>query len=106
MFSGRFARTSGATSCNTRESWQDFLGRLSLEARDRHLGVRDYERSAARTDVRNRLYERDFVMRLGTLCVRVVETRQQAFLLAGLRRLAGCGKPPCVPLSPLVNKSK
>jgi hypothetical protein len=43
----------GDLAQHTRQSWQDFLGRLSLEARDRHLGVRDYERSSARTDVRN-----------------------------------------------------
>jgi hypothetical protein len=34
----------------TRRSWQDFLGRLSIEARDRSLGVREYERSPERTD--------------------------------------------------------
>lgn len=38
---------------HTRRSWQDFLGRLSLEARDRHLVMRDYERSAKRASVRN-----------------------------------------------------
>jgi putative transposase len=77
----------GDLAQHTRQSWQDFLGRLSLEARDRHLGVRDYERSAERTDVRNGFYERDFVTRLGTLRVRIARTRQQAFLPAGLRRL-------------------
>jgi Transposase, Mutator family len=45
----------------TRQSWQDFLGRLSLEARDRYLGVRGYERSPARADARNGFYERDVV---------------------------------------------
>jgi hypothetical protein len=29
------------------------LARLSLEARDRYLGVREYERSPARADARN-----------------------------------------------------
>ena len=72
---------------HTRQSWQDFLGRLSLEARDRHLGVRDYERSPERTDARNGFYERDFVTRLGTLRVRVARTRQRTFLPSGLRRL-------------------
>jgi putative transposase len=77
----------GDLAQHTRQSWQDFLGRLSQESRDRHLGVRAYERSSQRTDVRNGFYERDFVTRLGTLRVRVARTRQQAFLPAGLRRL-------------------
>ncbi len=51
----------------TRQSWQDWLGRLSLEARDRSLGVREYERRPARADARNGFYEREFVPRLGTL---------------------------------------
>lgn len=77
----------GDLAQHTRQSWQDFLERLSLEARDRHLGVRDYERSPERTDARNGFYERDFVTRLGTLRVRVARTRQRTFLPAGLRRL-------------------
>ena len=71
----------------TRQSWQDFLGRLSIEARDRYLGVREYERSQDRTDARNGFYDRDFVTRLGTLRVRVARTRQRAFLPTGLARL-------------------
>jgi transposase-like protein len=77
----------GDLAQHTRQSWQDFLGRLSQESRDRHLGVRAYERSSQRTDVRNGFYERDFVTRLGTLRGRVARTRPQAFLPAGLRRL-------------------
>lgn len=77
----------GDLAQHTRQSWQDFLGRLSLEARDRYLGVREYERSPARTDARNGFYERDFGTRLGTLRVRVARTRQRAFLPAGLARL-------------------
>jgi putative transposase len=72
---------------HTRQTWADFLGRLSLEARDQYLGVREYERSPLRTDARNGFYERDFVTRLGTLRVRVARTRQRAFLPAGLGRL-------------------
>ncbi len=72
---------------HTRQSWQDFLSRVSVEARDRYLGVREYERSPERTDARNGFYERDFVTRLGTLRVRVARTRQRAFLPAGLARL-------------------
>ena len=77
----------GDLAQHTRQSWQDFLGRLSLEARDRYLGVREYERSPKRTDARNGFYERDFVTRLGTLRVRVARTRQRIFLPPGVRRL-------------------
>jgi putative transposase len=77
----------GDLAQHTRQSWQDLLGRLSIEARDRYLGVREYERSPERTDARNGFYERDFVTRLGTLRVRVARTRQRAFLPAGLVRL-------------------
>jgi len=77
----------GDLTQHTRQSWQDFLGRLSVEARDRYLGVRDYERSPERTDARNGFYERDFVIRVGTLRVRVARTRQRTFLPPGLRRL-------------------
>ena len=77
----------GDLTRHTRQSWEDFLGRLSIEARDRALGVREYERSPARTDARKGFYERDVVTRLGTLRVRVARTRQRAFLPAGLGRL-------------------
>jgi hypothetical protein len=44
----------GDLTRHTRQGWQDLLGRLSIEERDRHLGVRDYERSSPdRTDARN-----------------------------------------------------
>lgn len=72
---------------HTRQSWQDFLDRLSLEARGRYLGVREDERSPNRIDARNGFYIRDFVNRLGTVQVRVAQTRQQAFLPTGLGRL-------------------
>ena len=77
----------GDLAQHTRQSWQDLLGRLSVEARDRYLGVREYERSPERTDARNEFYDRDFVTRLGTLRVRVARARQRAFLPAGLVRL-------------------
>jgi putative transposase len=77
----------GDLAQHTRQSWQDWLGRLSIEARDRYLGVREYARSPERTDARNGFYDRDFVTRLGTLRVRVARTRQRAFLPTGLSRL-------------------
>lgn len=78
----------GDLAPHTRQSWQDLLGRLSIEARDRYLGVREYERSPDRTDARPGFYARDFVPRRGTLRVRGARTRQRAFLPAGLMRLA------------------
>ena len=76
----------GDLAQHTRQSWQDFLGRLSIEARDRYLGVREYERIPDRPDARNGFYARDFATWLGTLRVRVARTRQRAFLPAGLAR--------------------
>ncbi len=73
---------------HTRQSWEDFLGRLSVEARDRYLGVREYGRSPERTDARNGYYERAFVTRLGTVRIRVARTRRRAFLPDGVARLA------------------
>lgn len=72
---------------HTREVWQRALERLSVEARDRALGVRDYERVPDRTDSRNGFYERDFVTRFGTLRVRIARTRCQGFLPVGIGRL-------------------
>ncbi len=69
------------------ESFQRALERLSVEARDRYLGVREYERGPARTDSRNGFYERDLVTLFGTLRVRIARTRRQGFLPAGLARL-------------------
>lgn len=40
----------GDLAQHTRQSWQDLLGRLSIDARDRYLGVREYERSPDRAD--------------------------------------------------------
>lgn len=77
----------GDLTQHTRQIWADCLGRLSVEAREQYLGVREYERSPARADRHNGFYERDFVTRLGTLRVRVARTRQRAFLPAGLGRL-------------------
>src|SRR5438093_11321264 len=72
---------------HTREIWQQVLERLSVEARDRSLGVREYERVPGRTDSRNGFYERDVVTLFGALPIRIARTRQQAFLPAGLARL-------------------
>lgn len=77
----------GDLTQHTRQSWQDFLGRLSIEARDRSLGGREYERSPKRTDTRNGFYQRDFGTRLGTLRVRVARTRQRTFLPRSLTRV-------------------
>ena len=72
---------------HTKEVWQQGLERLSVEARDRYLGVRAYERVPDRADSRNGFYARDLVTPFGTLRVRIARTRQQAFWPAGLARL-------------------
>lgn len=72
---------------HTRELWQRGFERLSVEARDRYLGIREYERQAGRQDSRNGFYERDVVTVFGTLRLRVARTRRQAFLPQGLQRL-------------------
>jgi transposase-like protein len=79
---------------HTRQSWQEFLGRLSIEARDRYLGVREYERNPERIDARNGFYERDFMTRLGALRVRVARTRQLAFSRRVSHGWSG-GRPRC-----------
>jgi transposase-like protein len=72
---------------HTRAVWQRALERLSVEARDRCLGVREYERVPGRADSRNGFYERDLVTLFGTLRVRIARTRRCTFLPAGLTRL-------------------
>jgi len=67
----------GDLTQHTQQSWQDLMGRLSVEARDRYLGVREYERSPDRADARNGFCDQDFVTCLGTLRVRVARARQR-----------------------------
>jgi len=67
----------GDLTQHTQQSWQDLLGRLSVEAWDRYLGVREYERSPDRADARNGFCAQDFVTCLDTMRVRVVRTRQR-----------------------------
>lgn len=57
----------GDLAQQTRHGWQDFLARLSIKARDRYLGVREYELSQILIDSRNGVYECDFVTRLDIL---------------------------------------
>jgi len=67
----------GDLTQHTQQRWQVLLGRLSVEAWDRYLGVREYERSPDRADARNGFCAQDFVTCLDTLRVRVVRTRQR-----------------------------
>ncbi len=71
----------GRSHQHTQQNWEDFLGRLSVEALNRYLGVREYERSPKRTDARNGFYVRDFVARLDTLRVRVARTQRKLPLI-------------------------
>jgi transposase-like protein len=70
-----------------RDGLQQARERLSVEARDRHLGVRAYEWVPGREDSRNGFDERDLVTLFGTLRVRMARTRQQSVRPAGLARL-------------------
>lgn len=70
----------------TRLFWQKFLEAESARARDRYLGLRDYERSEERGDYRNGFYRRRFVTVFGTLVLRVARARGKNFLPRGLER--------------------
>ena len=49
------AQFGGDRTQPTRQSGQDVVGRLAVEARDRDLGVRESARSPERTDARQRV---------------------------------------------------
>src|SRR5215472_10508333 len=62
----------------TRLAWEKFLEAESLRERDRHLGVKDYERADQRRGYRNGFYTRRLVTVFGTLKIRVARTRFSA----------------------------
>jgi putative transposase len=71
----------------TKRAWQGFLELESQRQRDRFSGWGRYERrSGKRRDYRNGYYERDFVIRFGTLRLRVARTREKSFLPRGIER--------------------
>lgn len=45
-----------------------------------------------RIDYRNGFYEREYVMRLGTIRLRIARTREQKFCRVGWRSLAACSR--------------
>jgi putative transposase len=71
----------------TKQLWKELLEEESRKARDRYLGVQDYERGGEkRHSYRNGFYLRDFVTRLGTLRLRIARARNQSFRPPGLER--------------------
>ncbi len=58
---------------------------VSLQERNRYLGVEDYERVRER-EHRNGFYTRKFATVFGTLMIRVARTRKQSFLPKGVER--------------------
>ncbi len=58
---------------------------VSLQERNRYLGVEDYERVGER-EHRNGFYTRTFATVFGTLMIRVARTRKQSFLPKGVER--------------------
>src|ERR1017187_4010084 len=84
----------------TKRAWQGFLELESQRQRDRFSGWGRYERrSGKRRDYRNGYYERDFVIRFGTLRLRVARTREKSFLPRGIERFQrrGGGGAPAIP---------
>ena len=60
----------------TKLAWQRFFELQSERERDRYSGAGHYERRRGRRKVyRNGYYERDFVIRFGTIRLRIARTR-------------------------------
>jgi putative transposase len=70
----------------TRLAWEKFLESVSLQERDRYLGVKDYERAERRSGYRNGFYTRKLVTVFGTLQIRVARARDRGFLPQALER--------------------
>lgn len=70
----------------TRLAWERFLQSVSLQERDRYLGVEEYERVEGKREHRNGFYKRKFATVFGTLKIRVARTRQRSFLPKEMER--------------------
>ncbi len=74
----------------TRETLQKLLEADSEQQMADYLGLKWYERpagEAGRIDYRNGFYEREYVVPLGVLRLRVSRTRLRSFLPRGMRAL-------------------
>ena len=69
----------------TKLAWKQLLEEESRKARDRFLGVAEYERVGER-EHRNGYYQREFVTVFGTLVLRIARTREKSFLPGALER--------------------
>lgn len=63
-----------------KKAMQRFFELLSERQRDLYMTSERYRRDQKRHDYRNGYYQRNFVTRLGTLCLRIARTRKKNFL--------------------------
>jgi putative transposase len=70
----------GDVQGQARKAMQRFIELLSERQRDRYMTSERYARNQKRQDYRNGYYQRNFVTRLGTLCLRIARTRKKNFL--------------------------
>ena len=75
----------GSLYRRTQQGWEKFWESVSLQERDRYLGVKDYQRAGER-EYRNGFYTRKLVTVFGTLKIRVARTRDRGFLPAAWQR--------------------
>ncbi|MFD2130371.1 IS256 family transposase [Pseudogracilibacillus auburnensis] len=68
------------------------LNEYMEKERDEHLKVHAYERSSYRQDYRNGYYERDFMMSIGKIRLRVPRTRSGEFAPTVFEKYARCDK--------------
>jgi putative transposase len=74
----------------TRRLLEELLQQDSEQQREEYLGLKWYERCEegdGRQDYRNGFYERDYVLPVGTIRVRVSRARKRAFLPRGMKAL-------------------
>ena len=77
----------GDVYSKTKLVWKRYFETESQRQRDRYCGFGWYERGGQRKrEHRNGYYERDFVIRFGTLRLRIARSRNKNFLPKGLQR--------------------
>jgi putative transposase len=80
----------GDVTGKTRRLLEELLRQDSERQCEEYLGLRRYERGKAsqgRRDYRNGFYERDYVLPIGVIRVRVSRARKRAFLPRGIKAL-------------------
>jgi hypothetical protein len=75
------------------ESGSSFWRRIRRVYGDRYAVREAYQRRRSRRQrYRNGYYQRDFVIRVGTIRLRIARTREKAFCRAGSRAFSGGGR--------------